>query len=269
MAMNTYEQDAERSIRGTFPQIDAWHSAKRFTAIPGSELHADDRDWLPMPLTETVRLKLDLAAEQLHQVKVMIEAGELSLSSQRVLVRTALISASIATWILAPDDAVTSRGRHRLLIEQTMFRHQQALAEQAALEKLAGQPVQPNLQAVLDRTAQGLGEIRQLRASDQQIEMWNDTEIIRKAALWAFRNQVDPGAVAKEAVLEFRITSDAAHGLAWGLFNSSGMRATSPVDSHGRALMVAKPTYAALANGYRAAYWISTAAWQLLQQRGR
>lgn len=268
MARDTYEQEAERSIRETFPQIDAWHSAKRFEAIPGSELHADDCDW-PMPLTETVRLKLDLAAEQLHQVKVMIEAGELSLSSQRVLVRTALISSSIATWTLAPHNAVTRRGRRRLLIEQTTFRHQQALAEQAALEKLAGQPVQPTLQAVLNHTTQRLAEIRQLRASDQQTETWNDTEVIRKAALWAFRNQADPGALAKEAVLEFRITSGAAHGLAWGLFNSSGIRASSPVDSRGRALMEVKPTYAALANGYRAAYWISTAAWQLLQQRGR
>lgn len=269
MATNAFERQAEERIRKTFAQVNAWHTAGRFTPVPGSDLDADDRDWLPMPLTDTVRLKLDLAAEQLHQVRVMIEAGQLSLSSQRVLVRTALISASIATWILAPDDAVVRRARHRLLIEQTTFRHHQALAEHAALEWMTGQPVQPNLQTMLDHTALRLTEIKALRASDQQTEAWNNTEIIRKAALWAFRNEAVPGAIAKEAVLEFRVTSGAAHGLAWGLFNSSGMRATTPADAHGRALMVAAPTYAALANGYMAAYWISTSAWRLLQRRGR
>lgn len=150
-------------------------------------------DWLPTPMTESVRLQLDLAAEQLHQVKVMIEADELSLSAQRVLVRTALISASIATWILSPDDAVERRARHRLLIEQTTFRHHQALTEQAGLEKKAGHPVQQNLQIMADHTAQRLSQIKALRMTDQQMEHWNDTKIIRKAALFCVSPSSRPG----------------------------------------------------------------------------
>jgi hypothetical protein len=268
-AADEAEREAEAKIRGTFAQVDAWNTATRFTPVPGSQLDADDVDWLPMPMTESVRLELELAAEQLHQVKVMLEAGELSLSAQRVVVRTALISASIATWILSPDDAVERCARHRLLVEETTFRHHQALAEQANLEKEAGHPVQQNLRIMVDHTAQRLSQIKALRMTDQRMERWNDTEIIRKAALFAFRRQAEPAALAKEAVLEFRITSGASHGLAWGLFNATGIRATTAADAHDRAMMIVAPTYSALANGYMAAYWISTSAWKLLQRRGR
>lgn len=262
------EAASEKVVRDTFSRVDAWHNSSRFTASPGSELFQDDKDWLPMPFTDSVKLELDLAAEQLHQIKVMVEADELSLTSQRILVRTALISGSIALWMISPDAAADRTSRHRLLVEQTLFRHLQALSEQAALEEGAGS-VQPNLKQMLEHTTTRLSEIKTLRAADGQTTRWNDTEIIRAAALYAFRGEPDPQSLANEAVLEFRVTSGAAHGLPWALYNSAGMRATTSTDQHGRAVLSARPMWSDLANGYMAAYWLSYSSWNLLARRGR
>ncbi|HEU4675298.1 MAG TPA: hypothetical protein VFS29_04890 [Motilibacteraceae bacterium] len=263
------ERDAEAAIRGSFAQVDSWHRAARSAPSRGSDLAADDADWLPLPMSEMARLKLDLAAEQLHQVKVMVEANELSLTTQRIVVRTALIAASIATWVLAPDAAAVRRARRRLLIEQTTFRHHQALTQHAELERATTLPVQPNLLRMIDHTSDRLDQIKQDRARNGDTDQWNETEIIRKAALHAFSRQPNAAALAAEAVLEFRFASGAAHGLGWDLFNSPGMRAAGPAYRHGRALMAATPAYSALADGYMAAYWIATSAWQLLETRGR
>lgn len=263
------EREAEAAVKGTFSHVEAWHTAPRKEPLAGSKLAADNMAWLPMPMSEMVRLELDLAAEQFHQVKVMVNANELSLSAQRVLVRTALIASSIATWILCPEDSEERQARHRLLIEQTTFRHHQALSEQADLERAAELPVQPNLQIMVDHTARRLREVRERRAKKLEVAKWNDTEIIERASSYAFRNQSDPSALAREAVLEFRTTSGAAHGLAWALFNSTGIKTAGSPDQHGRVLMTAAPTFSALANGYMAAYWISVAGWRLLEARSQ
>jgi hypothetical protein len=262
------ELASEKVVRGTFARVDAWHSSPRFSAVPGSELFKNDQDWLPMPFTDSVKLELDLAAEQLHQIKVMVEANELSLTSQRILVRTALISGSIALWMISPDAPSDRASRHRLLVEQTLFRHHQAISEQIGLEERAGS-VQPNLARMLEHTTTRLDEVKALRAADGQTTWWNDTDIIRAAALYAFRKEPDAQALANEAVLEFRVTSGAAHGLPWALFNSAGMRAATSTDQHGRAVMTAQPMWSDLANGYMAAYWVSCSAWKLLARRGR
>lgn len=258
----------EEVIRGTFDQVERWHTSPRFSSREGSELFHDDQDWHPMPFTDSVKLELDLAAEQFHQIKVMIEADERSLTAQRILVRTALISGSIALWMVSPDHAEERTSRHRLLVEQTYFRHHQALSEQAALEERGGS-VQPNLALMVEHVKTRLADVRALRARDGQATQWNDTDIIRSASRYAFRKQPDPQSLAKEAVFEFRVTSGAAHGLPWALFNSAGLRASTPTDPHGRAVMTAKPVWSDLANGCMAAYWISHAAWKLLARRGR
>lgn len=263
-----YEASCEATVRDTFPTVAAWHSSPRFVASAGSELAADDQDWPLMPFTDSLKLEVDLAAEQLHQVQVMLSVDQLSLTSQRVLVRTALIAGSIALWLVAPEDAADRRSRHRLLVEQNHFRHKQALEAQIALERLSGS-VQPNLKAMLSHVTAELSKIKQLRAADGQGTTWNDTEIIPSAALYTFRNQQDPKALSNEATFEFRKASAAAHALPWALFNSPGMQASSPVDAHGRAVMTATPLWSDLVNGYMAAYWISTAGWELLAMRGR
>ena len=75
------EARSEKTIRDTFTTVRGWHTSARFSASLGSELALDDLDWPPMPFTDTMRLELDLAAEQFHQVHVMLNAGELSLTS--------------------------------------------------------------------------------------------------------------------------------------------------------------------------------------------
>lgn len=262
------EATAEAAIRGTFNQVKAWRSAARFEPLAGTELATDNTGWLPLPLTESVCLSLDFASEQLDQVGVLVESGNLSLTSQRVLIRTALVSASIALWIVCPDEPGERGSRHRSLIEQNTYRHQQALKKQVDLELASGQPVQPNLMTMLGHVDKRLAEIQSLRASFSEKAQWNDTSIIRNASKVAFGKEPNPDGMANEAVYEFMLASSASHGMPWGLFNAVGTEAT-PSDADGRALMTLAPSYGALVNGYMAAYWISVASWRYLVKRGR
>lgn len=262
------EADAKAAIRGTFDQVKAWRTAPRFEPLPGTELATDNTGWLPLPLTESVCISLDFASEQLDQVRVLVGSGNLSLTSQRVLIRTALVSASIALWIVSPDEADQRVARHRSLIEQNTYRHQQALKKQIELEHAGGKPVQPNLLTTFAHVSERLTEIQALRASLGEKAQWNDTDIIRRASTVAFRREPDPESLANEAVYEFMVASSASHGLPWGLFNAVGIEADS-ADADGRALMTLAPSYGALVNGYMAAYWISVASWHYVTRRGR
>lgn len=71
----------------------------------GSALAADDTVFIWHRISETSRLSLLTAGEHLRLAKTSIEAGQVYPSAHFTVMRTALVCASQAVWILAADAA--------------------------------------------------------------------------------------------------------------------------------------------------------------------
>src|SRR4051794_6298255 len=101
--MDPDEERAAQRIRATFDQVKTWHRTPVFVPTPGSELRADDDQWPPLALSQLAKAGLDVAAEHLYASTVLIDAGQVFPFAHRALLRTALLGATQAVWLLADD----------------------------------------------------------------------------------------------------------------------------------------------------------------------
>lgn len=90
----------------TSSDLDGWRLRAHNVEEPqrGSELAIDDLLFKRMPLSQLARLSLASAGEHLRLALDAIKVGQLYPSSHFTVLRGALVGASQAVWMLAPED---------------------------------------------------------------------------------------------------------------------------------------------------------------------
>jgi hypothetical protein len=253
--------DHEATIRGTFKQLERWRERERheYTPTEGSELAVDDEDWPWWRLSQLAFAGLASARQHLDAVRVhYAETGPYPLADP-TLMRSALLGAAQAAWLLAPDERAVRTSRARTLAAEMYLRHGQYLEELSALRDGAD----PNTEKVKKRVHERAEELDAKRASDGQRAQLNATSVIETAV-----GECLGPRLVREGRAMWRAGSGAAHGLVWPVLGRSGTQQTAPADFHGMAPFVAAGSWADIANPYMAAFHLLDHGWRLLDARG-
>lgn len=251
----------EALIRSTFSTLDDWHTALRelYTPPAGSVLATDDDDWAPHRLSQVAVGALGSARDHLEAVRVHFDAKAFFPYAQSTLVRSALIAAAEAVWVLAPEDRVTRLGRARCVAEYSLDQHRKYLN---VLRSLPDTPHE-NTELVTGFVTERLGQLREVRVAAGEGFELNTTSMIAEAAEATF---VDKKLVAEiDAV--WRRASGAAHGLQWPLYGAPGLSQVGEVSADGTAAFTAAGAVKIIANSYMAAFYMARKGWELLELR--
>lgn len=172
------DSEVLKELRGTFELLDRWRTviASRPEPTPDSELANDDQIWPWTPPTSLCIASLGSAREHLHGVRRLIEARELFPSVTSTLARSALMSGSIAVWMLAPDDAV-ERHRRMLTFALEDYRNHIAFGTQVS-QTFHVDDIHPEAGEQMNRLRQRSDEVRELLGPLGGPLRWNLTDII-------------------------------------------------------------------------------------------
>ena len=117
----------EAQIRATFADLDAWGVRLRtvYRPAPGSDLAADDLDWPVLPVSQVAIAGMGSARDHLQAVRVHLDLDlpEVFPFAQGTLLRTAMLSAAQAVWVLAPDAPADRVKNARTLARHTYEQH--------------------------------------------------------------------------------------------------------------------------------------------------
>lgn len=256
------DRESADVVIGTFETIADWQTRLSKPYIPPSpsELATDDLDWPGFPASQIAWSGLAAAADHLNAIRRHVEVRTLFASAHLTLVRSALVGAAQCVWVLGPSDPGERVSRSRTVTAEIYRRHLQYLR---GLQELATTP-HLGTDIVADTISQRITQLRLKRAADNQVAELDTTRMIKEAAELAFGRDD----LVKQAVLAWRSTSGAAHGLPWPLFGTPGTVQTKLAGEDGIAEFQAGGSLARIANAYMAAYHLGQQGWQLLAQRG-
>ena len=254
----------ERRVRETFPDLYRWglRLAHGFVPEPGSELAEDDADWKWMPVSQVAFAGIGAARDHLQAVRIHVEAGEYFPFAQQTLIRTAMLAAAQAVWVLAPDDRAERVKNARTFAYENYSKHLVFLRDLQSLAPVTHE----GTDAVERRAAQRRDELAAVRAADGQASLrLTPTDVIPAAvhATWGNREK------ATESRVEWRRGSGAAHGLPWSVLGREETRQAGGADADGLADFHAGASLDGFANAYMCAYDLLANAFNLLDRRGR
>lgn len=257
------DQAALAFIEATFADLDAWrnYAATDWEPEHDSELASDDHGWKPSPMSQLAKSSLSSAFDHLDAIRSHVETRRTFVFATDTLLRTALVAAAQAVWMIAPDDAATRQARGRTVAAETYRRHIEFLRD---LQKrpLAGGSEGDRTAEVLAHAVERSTALAQIRASLGEKEQWQATAMIEKAAEYVWgKDYVD------EARVVFRSGSGAAHGLVWSILGRPSTKLRGDVDA-GFGNFVATGSLASIHNSYACAYQLTKRGWALLRQRG-
>lgn len=254
----------EAQIRQTFADLDAWGARLRnvYRPAPGSDLAEDDLDWPVLPVSQVAIAGMGAARDHLQAVRIHLDVKppEVFPFAQGTLLRTAMLSAAQAVWVLAPDARADRVKNARTLAHHTYEQHLLYLRD---LQALAPEP-HANTDAVAAHVQQRLDELTALRASQGQKAKFEATRTIEEAALTAWGRPE----IALEAKVEWRRGSGAAHGLVWSVLGRRETVQAGSADEDGVAAFEAGGSIDGLANPFLCAHGLLARALVLLEQRG-
>lgn len=245
------EDEAERAIRETFPDLGLWDQRLKTTFTPNalSELARDDNDWPPRPLSQVAWSALAASNDHLKAIRdatlhrIVYPWATLSMS------RGALIGAAVAAWVLLPDDSSERRRRARDVVADDLENLRKFIND---VERAAG-PAGTAAALVAKRLA-GLGPRKRL----------NTTGIVEEVAGVVFGPEY-----ATEAVVEWRRGSGAVHRHMWPhAIQYAGDPAVGAKESIGPlSRLEVRGSLGSVVNGYMLAYRLQRRAWELLDSR--
>jgi len=250
-------------IRRTFERLDRWRTAIACRPEPsaGSDLANDDRIWPWTPPTSLCIASLGSAREHLHAVRRLIEARELFPSVTSTLTRSALMSGSIAVWMLAPDDA-NERHRRMLTFALEDYRNHIAFGTQVS-QTFHVDDIHPEADEQMSRLGERSAEVRSLLGVRGGPLGWNLTDTIIPAAM---RETTADQRQRAQFESRWRVMSGAAHGFLWPHFGATGTT-FSDVDAAGVGLATISGSVDALAIDYFTAFHVTSRGWALFAKR--
>lgn len=120
--MTNAQREAITQMLDTAEDLDRWRLRAHRIEHPeqGSDLAEDDRIFERMPISEIARLSLVASGEHLSLALDAVRAKQLYPSSHFTVLRGALVGASQAVWILAPNERIARRERG-LMVTADMY----------------------------------------------------------------------------------------------------------------------------------------------------
>lgn len=252
--------NAEQQIRSTFPDLDTWGARTKRAFYPdaGSVLASDDEDWKPWRLSQLAFGGLAAAQDHLQAIRVHIEAHRLFPLATDTLLRSALLGAAQAVWLLAPDDQTTRLDFARTAAAEMHKRHREWLSDL----RRVGEGSHANTEVVHNHVVTREKQLASKRAAAGQARMFEATNIIERAAAATFNKSA-----ITEARTVWRSLSGAAHGLVWPMLGREGTEQAAGPDADGMAEYQAGGSLRASLNAYMLAYRLSAKGWELLDLR--
>lgn len=252
-------------LRKTFGRLDRWRTviASRPEPRPDADLVNDDRVWPWAPPTSLCIASLGSAREHLHAIRLLIEAGELFPSVASTPARSALMSGSIAVWMLAPDDA-NERRRRMLTFALEDYRNHLAFGAQVSRTRTFHiDDIHQTADEQMGRMRQRSDEIRAVLSPLGGPISWNLTDVIIPAAM-----QATVPEQRQRAQLEsrWRVMSGAAHGFIWPHFGAAGTT-ISDLGPEGIGLATITGSVETLAIDYFTAFHVASRGWALFAMR--
>ncbi|MDI9891706.1 hypothetical protein [Microbacterium sp. IEGM 1404] len=258
MGMTDSQREAITQMLATAEDLDRWRVRAREIERPerGSDLAQDDQIFERMPISEVVRYSLASSGEHLRLALDAVRAKQLYPSSHFTVLRGALVGASQAVWVLAPDERGTRRDRGLTVIAE-MY---------AQMDKyykfLETTDLKANDQTQLREQQLWLAErSAQVAARKTTRATLNLTDVIGSAVDTTFR---DRG--SREALRGlWREMSADAHVLGWSMFQRAVF---GPVDRRtglGEAKAGGEPEL--VAEPFLGSYRLLKRGWSLFDQR--
>jgi hypothetical protein len=255
------EQQAEKILRDTLDYLDECRGreASGYSPAAASELAIDDADWPWMPLSQLAFEGLAASRQHLNAVlDHYLHASPYPLADHTLL-RSALLGAAQAVWMLAPDDRDTRTARARTVTAEMYHRHLQYLDD---LSDLTG-ATDSNTETARAHVRRRKTELEQERTRAGQTAKLVATTVIQQAV-----GESLGVAMTKEVSAVWREGSGSAHGLIWHVFGRPGTEQVGSADASGMATLTVAASWQAIANPYMAAYHLLHKGWGLLDARG-
>lgn len=255
--------ELSNEFSATFARLDRWRTviASRPAPAQDSDLAGDDKIWPWAPATTLCIVSLGSAREHLHAIRLLVETKQLFPSATSTLARSALMSASVAVWMLEPDQP-DERQRRMLSFALEDYRNHLAYGRQVRTTFHAND-IHSTAPEQLERMQKRSDEVRQkLEALGGKIE-WNMTDTVIPAAM---RATVPTERQRAQFESRWRVTSGAAHGFIWPHFGAPGTRVVDP-DDRGIGETTVGGSVETLVNDYFTAFHIAAKGWDLFEQR--
>lgn len=200
-------------LQTTYERLDGWRARSRQLEDPqpGSDLAADIAACPGMPSHELARHALISSVQHLNLARNAVEARDLYPIAHPSVLRGALIGASRAVWLLAPEDARERQQRALRVVWESHRRFRQyAQARQLAPEGIAA------FEQMAQEARAGWQDTATLTAKTAP----GDGDIIEGAAAHLF-----PGDPRQRQVSAMWMQgSGDAHGLPWPALSRPGTR---------------------------------------------
>lgn len=242
-------------------QLDRWRMRVQQVEQPerGSDLASDDRAFPFHRVSEIARASLAISGENLRMAVDAIRRQNLYPSAHFTSLRSALVGACQAVWILAPSDGPTRTDRG-LCVADEMYA--QSAKYHRATTKLAPDLTEADRAALVDQLIWISGRRQQLAIARISHSMLNLTDdVIPSAASIVYP---DPRRRAEVSLLWRQMGGD-AHVLGWSMFMRSQLGSTDRVS--GLAELAAGGSPKAIAQPFVASYEILRTGWSLYDRR--
>ncbi|MFT3834395.1 MAG: hypothetical protein QM711_13905 [Micropruina sp.] len=243
------------------PALDRWRLRVQRTEPPecGSDLSADDSVFPYHRISEVVRTSLAISGESLRLATDAIHRGNLYPSAHFTALRSALVGACQAVWILAPGDAPTRRNRGLSVIDEAYRRsaqyHDATKNYAPKLSASDATALDDQLAWIATRRLQ----VSQARTTPIPLNLTND--VIPAAAADVYQ---DPQRRAEVRLLWMQLSGD-AHVLGWSMFMRSEPVMTDRLT--GLIEFAARGSVKSIAQPFIASYEILRQGWSLYDKR--
>jgi hypothetical protein len=257
------EQQAQAAIESTFDTLTHWFErlGAPYIPQPGCTLETDDEDWPFMPVSQVAWVGLAGAADHLDAIRHQIVSRRLFSFAQLTLCRSALVGASQAVWVLAPDDPLV-RVRRARTVAAYVYEHRLKY-----LFELRGLYPEPDegIEFQVSKDEQRREQLQVKRTADGQTKKDKlfTGAMIEDAVSEAFSRD----SLTKNAILSWQSGSGAAHGQVWPNFNTSAMKLSGPSGNTLTSFAVGGKL-STFSNHYCAAFETAKRGWELLERRG-
>jgi dsDNA-binding SOS-regulon protein len=258
MAVTEAQRAALTQMLDTADDLDRWRIRAHRVEEPerGSELAIDDEIFQRMAISQLARLSLVTAGEHLRLALDAIKAEQLYPSSHFTVLRGALVGASQAVWILAPEDRAVRRERGLTVLTEMYTQMDKYYSF------LGSTQLEADDRARLDDQQLWLSERRDDVASLRTTR----AVLILTDTIGAAADHVFADAVLREAVRRmWREMSADAHVLGWSLFQRTTFDPPDRRTGVGEGKAPGSPEH--VAEPFLASHRLLRSGWSLFDRR--
>lgn len=255
------ERDFLDLILGCEPDLESWKQRAESVEQPerGSDLAADDQVFPFHRISEVARTSLVISGENLRMAIDAIHQENLYPNAHFTPLRSALVGACQAVWILAPDDQTVRRDRGLCVIDELYRRSAQFHADTRTLTPGLTQAEVTTLDGQLRWIRGRRQQVAGVRVNRFSLNLTDD--VIPSAAAVVYS---DPQRQAEVSLLWRQMSGD-AHVLGWSMFIRSTPGQTDRLT--GLAEFGSAGSFSSIAPAFYASYQLLRRGWSLYDRR--